>query len=109
MLPCSQSTMTQSAPDLARILETLAPGSICQNPMAGRRPSVKTCFSLLDRSIFWPVSMADIARRCWPRFDRGRSIDTRQLKRINRLRGVLITRRAGTRIIIWGIIEGSVR
>jgi hypothetical protein len=66
ILPCSQSTMIQSAPDLARTLETLAPGSICQNPIAGRLASVKTCFSQLDFNILEPVAMADIERHCGP-------------------------------------------
>jgi hypothetical protein len=56
ILPCSQSTMTQSGPDLARTLETLAPGSICQRPMAGRLASAKTCFSRLDRNMMEAVS-----------------------------------------------------
>jgi hypothetical protein len=55
ILPCSQSTITQSGPDLARTLETLAPGSICQRPMAGRVASAKTCFSRLDRNMMASV------------------------------------------------------
>jgi hypothetical protein len=43
--------MTQSAPALARILEMFAPGSICQNPIAGRLPSAKTCLRRFDLSI----------------------------------------------------------
>lgn len=66
ILPCSQSTMIQSAPDRARTLEMLAPGSICQNPMAGRLASAKTCFSQLDFNILEPISMADIGRSGGP-------------------------------------------
>ncbi len=62
ILPCSQSTMTQSAPDLARTLEMLGPGSICQNPMAGRLASAKTCFSLLDFSMLAPDSLVVMKR-----------------------------------------------
>jgi hypothetical protein len=51
--------MTQSTPALASTLETLAPGSICQNPMAGRRAAPKTCFSRLDLSMLLDA-MVDI-------------------------------------------------
>ena len=62
ILPCSQSTMTQSAPDLARTLETLAPGSICQNPMAGRLASAKTCLSRFDFNMLECVPVVDTKR-----------------------------------------------
>jgi hypothetical protein len=55
ILPCSQSTITQSGPDLARALETLAPGNICHRPMAGRVASAKTCLSRLDRNMMESV------------------------------------------------------
>jgi hypothetical protein len=64
ILPCSQSTMTQSGPERARILEILAPANICQRPIAGRLASSKTCFSRLDRNMLAPVSVVDIARGC---------------------------------------------
>ena len=61
ILPCSQSTMTQSTPDRARILEMLAPGSICHKPMEGPLFSAKTCLRRFAWSIWGlvPGSMAE--------------------------------------------------
>lgn len=47
MLPCSQSTRTQSTPDLASMRDTFAPGIICQAPNAFL-PSRRAVRSLLD-------------------------------------------------------------
>lgn len=47
MFPCSQSTNTQSTPDRARVLDTFAPGIICQQPIAAPFPSFKAVCSLL--------------------------------------------------------------
>lgn len=48
MFPCSQSTMIQSGFALARALDTLAPGIICQIPKLGPSLSAKAARSLLD-------------------------------------------------------------
>lgn len=50
MLPCSQSTMTQSTPDRARRRETFAPGSICHMPMDWR-PWANAVLRRLDACI----------------------------------------------------------
>lgn len=54
MFPCSQSTNTQSAPDLANSRDTLAPGSICHMPTVCL-PSLKAVLILLEACIlvFW--------------------------------------------------------
>lgn len=65
IFPCSQSTSTQSGPDLAKILEILAPGSICQRPMAGPLASAKTCFNRLDFNILEFDPVLDIRRSGW--------------------------------------------
>jgi hypothetical protein len=67
ILPCSQSTITQSGPALARTLETLAPGSICQRPMAGRVASAKTCFNRFDRNMIGSVYTDTKRTRRWIR------------------------------------------
>jgi hypothetical protein len=77
ILPCSRSTMTQSTPVLARIRETLEPGSICQAPIAGRLPSRKTLASLLERSMLGPEVMVDRKRLRLARKQDGR-LDWRQ-------------------------------
>jgi hypothetical protein len=58
MRPCSQSTMIQSAPARARALEMLAPGSICQNPIAGPLPAWKTLRSRLAPCILAEAVLA---------------------------------------------------
>lgn len=50
MLPCSQSTQIQSAPVLASIRDTLAPGIICHKPKVCR-PALKAALILLADSI----------------------------------------------------------
>ena len=60
MLPCSQSIITQSTPDLANILEILAPGSICQRPMLGPLFSVNAVFRWLDFCVFESDLIVDI-------------------------------------------------
>lgn len=47
ILPCSQSTSTQSTPVRARVRETLEPGIICQHPNDGPFPSSKATRNLL--------------------------------------------------------------
>jgi len=54
--------MTQSAPALASALEMLAPGSICQNPMAGALFSVKTLLSLLACVILVSAAIVNVLR-----------------------------------------------
>ena len=62
ILPCSASTITKSAPVLASMRETFAPGNICQTPMAGRLPSRRTWASRLERIMLEPTSMVDRLR-----------------------------------------------
>jgi hypothetical protein len=47
ILPCSQSTTTQSTPVRARVRDTLEPGIICQHPNDGPFPSSKATRNLL--------------------------------------------------------------
>jgi len=80
IFPCSQSTITQSAPALARILETLDPGIICQTPINGPLLAWKACFSLLDWIIVEWVAMDldDGKRRFGGRFEKDGRIERRQ-------------------------------
>jgi hypothetical protein len=80
IFPCSQSTITQSAPALARILETLDPGIICQTPIDGPLLAWKACFSLLDWGIVVWVAMDvdDDGKRFGGKFEKDEWIERRQ-------------------------------
>lgn len=80
IFPCSQSTMTHSAPALARILETLDPGIICQTPMDGPLLASKACFSLLDWIIVEWLAMAldDDRKRFGGELEKDGRIERRQ-------------------------------
>jgi hypothetical protein len=51
IFPCSQSTNTQSTPVRARVLDTFAPGSICQQPIEAAFPSFNAVCSRLAACI----------------------------------------------------------
>lgn len=62
IFPCSQSTITQSTPERARIREIFAPGSICHTPMEGPLFSIKACLSLFALIILFSGSIVENKR-----------------------------------------------
>lgn len=63
MLPCSQSTSTQSHPDRARMRDTFAPGIICHMPMLCL-PWAKAVLSRLDACMVFILRSCGVIRVC---------------------------------------------